>query len=248
MVDFLKKNSTPEVGYCNYRNYSNRDQIAEKALETTIVGSGKDIALRYYASFIFVGGYIIRRDIFLKYNTSRFDGSVYVQMYFSTRAMIEGYRFFTISEIMVLSGIFIDSRRANSYRDKLVRKWNKFKVIDGGLPDVFWVIISAFQDAGINDKKINYSIIKKHYVQSMTYWLLEYRNCGGFVDSVGLAAGMYPRKHINKYPLSNLQKLKIYIHWLTFSAIGLFTPVFLFNKLRFKIYNYLKKKQKLATA
>lgn len=244
MVNFLFQHSRPEIGYCNYASYSNPQAIAIKALEDGVIGTGQKIALDYYASFIFVGGYIIRRDIFLKFNTARFDGSVYVQMYFATRAIIEGYRFFTLSEVMVLSGIFINETRANSYRDKLTKKWSKIKIWDAGLLDVVRVIIAAFVDAGIDDKKINYKIIKKHYVQSMPYWLLEYRNCGGFVDAVGVVLGMYPLKVVKAYTLGFGHKIGLFINYFIFSAIGLFTPVFMFNKLRYKIYNYIKKRQR----
>ena len=244
LVNFLSRHNQPEIGYCNYANYSNQQEVALKALEDGVIGTGKDIALHYYASFIFVGGFIIRRDVFLKYNTARFDGSVYVQMYFATRSIVEGFRFFTVSEVMVLSGIFINDTRANSYRDKLTKSWSKIKIWDGGLLDVVWVIISAFTDAGVDDRNTNYKIIKKHYVQSMPYWLLEYRNCGGFVDAVGIVIGMYPLKVVGKYNLAAWHKIKIFINYFTFSAIGLFAPVALFNRFRFRIYNYLKSRQK----
>lgn len=243
LVAFFNENDRPEIGYCNYANYSNRGQIAKKALQTAVIGSGQNIALNYYASFIFVGGYIIRRDVFLKYNTPKFDGSVYVQMYLSTRAILGGYRFFTISEVMVLSGIFIRETRANSFRDKLTKKWSKIKIWDGGILDVVWVIIAAFNDSGIDNASINYKILKKHYVQSMTYWLLEYRNCGGFVDAVGIVLGMYPAKVVKKYTLGIHHKIGLFANYFIYSAVGLFTPVFIFNKLRFRIYNYIKSRQ-----
>lgn len=248
MVRFLEDNARPEIGYCNYRDYSDTSNVARKALTTTVVGSGPGVALRYYASFICVAGYIIRRDLFVKYNTARFDGSVYVQMYFATRAIAEGHRFFTLDEVMVRIGVSVDAQIANSYREKLVRRWSRFRVIDGGLPDVVRVVINGFQDAGVRDREVNYRVIRKHYTRSMPYWLLEYRNCGALVDALGLSIGMFPSKMIGEYPLTTMHKMKLYGHWLVFSAIGLLTPVFLFNKLRVGIYNRLKRKQEQPEA
>ena len=93
LVDFYKKD-LPELGFCNYTEDKSPDAVMARAF---CRGAGFDgrgaIALKYYRSFSYVAGIIIRKDIFNQVNTDKADGSVFVQMYFAARIITNGAGF-----------------------------------------------------------------------------------------------------------------------------------------------------------
>jgi glycosyltransferase involved in cell wall biosynthesis len=243
LVDFLKSNNYPDIGYCNFVEFKNPNEKINRASKTAVIGTGLSKALSYYSSFVNVAGIIIKRSTYHLFNTDKYDGSIYVQMYIAARMILAGFKFFTIEEHMVLSNIVLDGSGANSYRDTLVKKWKDFKQFDGGLPQVIYVVVSALIDSGNEDKQIFYNIIKRIITQSYPNWLLDYRSNNAFVHSVGLALGLYRKKIIYNYHLSLIQIIKLNMWYLIMTIIGLFLPVVIFNKYKLAAYNYLKKRQ-----
>lgn len=243
LVEFLTSNKYPDIGFCNFTEYSNQSELINRASKTAVIGSGLDVALSYYTSFVFVAGIIIRKQTFLKFNTDKYDGSIYVQMYLAMKIILSGYSFFMFQEHMVLANITLDGKGANSYKDTLVKKWKDFDKFDGGLPQVVYVAIKALMDSSISDNKIFYSIIKRVIAQSYPNWLLDYRSNGAFVHSVGLAIGLYSKKITFKYKLGLVPTIKLNLWYFIMTIIGLLLPVAIFNKYKIKVYNYLKRRQ-----
>ncbi|RZL40336.1 MAG: glycosyltransferase family 2 protein [Pedobacter sp.] len=73
---FLKNNNFPDVGFCNSADYLNKNNLQIRAQQTKNIGSGAEIALKYYSSFSFVAGLIFKKSAFDSVNTSKLDGSV----------------------------------------------------------------------------------------------------------------------------------------------------------------------------
>jgi glycosyltransferase involved in cell wall biosynthesis len=76
LVEFLRANDCPEIGFCNSAAYTKPSEVTERAARTAVVGSGKAVALKYYRSFSFVAGVIFKRDAFLEVNTDQYDRSI----------------------------------------------------------------------------------------------------------------------------------------------------------------------------
>jgi len=241
LVAFLKKNNLPEIGFCNYVEEQNPSIVYERAPYTGVIGSGYNIALKYYRSFSFVAGIIWKKEWFDKVNTDKFDKSIYVQIYLAMLIILKGGRLFLIKEPLVLKDIGIPGKTVNSYRDKISRKWKNFKVTDGGLPRVINVSATAVKDAGMDEKKATYKIIKDIYLITYPFWIIDYKKNNAFVAAIGLICGMFPTKIKNLSSISLFKKLLIYCCFLLSTFFALLIPVWFFDRLKPALYKAIKK-------
>ncbi len=241
LVDFLRKKDLPELGFCNYVEDYSHDAVMARAFCKDVIGSGEAVALKYYRSFSYVAGIIIRRDIFNQVNTDKADGSVFVQMYFAARIITAGGRFFMYNEAFIIKDIRIDGTMANSYRDTLMKKWSDYKPIDGGLKQVIWAVTEGFKDAGSDIKKVSYKVLKNIYRFTLPFWLIDYRGNGSFVGAVAMAKGLKPAGITQYQLLDGFEKIKIKCFYYSSLVIGFLTPHFIFKNLKPAIYKLIKK-------
>jgi glycosyltransferase involved in cell wall biosynthesis len=241
LVCFLKENNRPELGFCNYAEDHSPDIVIARASGTKVIGAGEAVALKYYRSFSYVAGIIMRKDIFNTVNTNKADGTVYVQMYFAARIITTGGRFFMYEKPLILKDIRIDGTMANSYRDTLMKSWKEFRPIDGGFKQVVWAVLEGFKDAGSDVRMVTYKILKNIYRFSYTYWLLDYRSNGSFISAVAMMKGIRPSGMPQLKNLSLFQKCKIRGYYYSSTVIGLLTPIALFQRLKLKIHKMIKR-------
>jgi glycosyltransferase involved in cell wall biosynthesis len=241
LVDFLKANDFPEIGFCNFVEAAKPELVIERTTFTGVIGSGLDVALKNYSCFSFVGGLIYKASAFNKYNTAKHDGSIYAQMYLGIIMIAQGCRLFSIKEPLVVKDIDGDNSARGSYLDTLARKWKDYKVVDGGLPSVTRVLISAIEDVNQYDSAIGYKIIKRIYTVTYPFWILDYKKNGAFVEAVGLSKGLYPGRNDNLKKINRVQRLKVHM-WYNLSTVGAFLmPVALFDRLKSFLYKRAKK-------
>jgi glycosyltransferase involved in cell wall biosynthesis len=240
LVDFLKVYDRPEIGFCNYAEDHSPDVPIVRASSSQVVGSGLEIALKYYRSFSFVGGIILRKDSFDAVNTNKVDGSVYVQMYFAARIITNGGRLFMYEPSLILKDIHLEGSMANSYRDTLMKNWKDLKPIDGGLKQVIRAVLEGFKDAGVNIGQVSYKVIKNIYQFTYPFWLLDYRSNNSFVGAVGMMQGLKPSGIPQLQYLSLSEKFKIKSYYYFSTIIGFLLPVFIFNKFKNQVYKRIK--------
>ena len=107
LEDFLVKNNFPDLGFCNYQEYSNDKILTRRALETKIIGAGPDIGIKNYSCFSFVGGLIFKKSTFDQYNTEIFDRSIFAQIALALNMICNGAILFSINESWVKKDITI---------------------------------------------------------------------------------------------------------------------------------------------
>lgn len=241
LVDFLQANDCPEIGFCNYIEHNNPKVVVARAFQTAVLGTGNEVALKNYSNFSFVGGVIYKRSAFLKYNTDKFDKSVFAQMYLGVLMIAGGCRLFSIHEPVVLKDLRIEGKMSNSYRDKLARTWKDYRVVDAGLPSVINVLINGFRDAGTLNQQIIYRIFKKIYTITYPYWILDYKSNNAFPEAIGLISGLHPLRNENFKSLNLFNRFRIYSFYTVSSSLSIVTPVSVFKKFKTKIYNFLKR-------
>jgi len=240
LVDFLTTNQYPEIGYANFIEEGN-PTIFRRAASTTVLGTGREIALQYYSCFSFVGGILFRRDKFLEFNTDKYDGSIYSQIYLATYMVSKGCRLFSISEPLVIKDIQVGEVVRNSYRDTLIRKWKDYKKTDGGLPSVIHVLVAAMQEAGVSTQSIIYRIFRKIYFSTLPYWILDYKSNRAFPNAIAIIHGMYPPS-VNDYrQLNFFNRARIFLLYSFMSTGALLFPAFLFKRIKGAVYNFIKK-------
>lgn len=242
LVDFLNEHNCPDIGYCNYAEEKAPDKIFQRALSTKVLGSGSELALSQASNFSFVAGLIFKREKFIQFNTDRFDGSIYAQIYLSSLMIASGCELFSISKAMVVKDIQVGETHRNSYRDKIAKKWKDLKMVDGGLPSVMHVLIAAFRDAGVLTQNIRYRIFFRMYSTTYPHWLLDYRSHNALPEAVGMINGLYPSRNKNFKELNLINRQRIYFLYFMSSLAGLLVPVYFFLRLKPAIYKWLRRK------
>lgn len=242
LTNFLKANNYPDVGFCNSADFLDPRDIQIRAHQSRVWGSGPEIALQHYSSFSFVAGLIFKKEAFNRVNTDKFDKSIYVQIYLAALIIATGGSFFMFAEPLVLKDIRVNNEIANSYRDTLPLKWKDFKVLDAGLPSYALVTYAALKDAGIkNYRTYAFQILKRIYLFTYPFWLVDYRENNAFVASMGLIRGLNPPVFKFFHELNYIDRFKLMLLYASSSVAGLLMPVLIFKKLKAVLYRYSKK-------
>ncbi len=241
LVDYLNANNLPDIGFCNSIDFVDSSDKSIRAKITTIIGTGPEVALKYYSSFSFVAGIIIKKSTFDKFNTSAYDKSIYVQIYLAVMIILNGGIFFTLSDLYIQKDIRIAGSKANSYLDTLPRKWKEYKILDAGLPSYVNVTLSAFNDSNLLNDKYIHRILLRIYLVTYPFWILNYKENNALVAAFGLAKGL-SIKSFNKYYvlLPSWKKMIITIVYYLSTTIALLTPVFIFNSFKKILYSLVK--------
>jgi glycosyltransferase involved in cell wall biosynthesis len=243
IVRFLKTNHYPDIGYCNYVEEAEPQNIFERAKSTAVHGSGFEIALQYYSGFSFVAGIIYKTEAFNRYNTSKHDGSIYAQMYLGLLMIASGCTFFTIAKPFILKDIS-DSKglkAMETYKSKLAKSWKSYEKGDGGLPSVSHVLISAMEDASDQkDKTIAYKILRRIYGVTFPYWIIQYKAYGSIYASLGLIHGLYPPSTINWIKIDFIGKVRLMALYITMSIAGIILPISIFKRYEKKFRRYTR--------
>lgn len=241
IVEFIKYNNYPDIGFCNLIEASSGNTPINRAIHTKCLGSGTDIALKYYSCFSFVGGLIYKKDTFERYNTSKHDGSIYAQMYLGVYMICMGAVLFSFKEPFVLKDLVLINEHRNSYKDKIARKWSEFKIVDSGLPSVIHVLLSAILDAKQYSAKRAYSIFSRIYRITYPHWILDFKQNKALPEAFGLIIGMNPLLNKDFFKLIFIHRLRIFGSYFIVSIFSLVFPVFIYSSLKQKIYTLLKK-------
>ncbi len=241
LAGFLENHAYPDIGFCNFIEEASGNVLVERAKTTDVLGTGHITAMHYYSCFSFVGGLVYKREMFLKYNTSKHDGSIFAQIYLGCLMISSGCVLFSVREPVVIKDIVVKESVRNSYRDRLARTWKEYKPVSGGLPAVINTLIDAFRDANVLSQSLIYSIYKRIYSITFPFWLIDYKSNGAFPEAVGLMHGLYPGNDENFKLLVFWNKLRIYSFYVICGIGGLVTPVWAFRKMKAGLYKRFKR-------
>ena len=241
LVNFLKMKNYPDIGFCNLIEERTGGTLIKRAMSSKVIGSGADVALQNYSCFSFVGGLIYKRETFLKYNTPKYDGSIYAQMYLGVYMIAKGATLFSLQEALVLKDMLLDGGFRKSYRERIAKKWSEFRVVDGGLPSVINVLIGALRDSETLTQKRAYHIFRRIYLITFPHWILDYKENDALPEAIGLMVGLNPRKNGNYQLLNSPNKIFIFVFYLSSSLLALITPVFLFKRFKQRLYSFFKR-------
>lgn len=242
LKDFLVKNNLPDLGFCNYQEYSNDKIVTRRALESKIIGSGPEIGLKNYSCFSFVAGLIFKKSTFDQYNTEIFDKSIYAQIALALNMICNGAILFSIKESWVKKDITIrNDEKSNSYRDFINRSYTKVKPADGGLKSVINVLSKVLdQNKMLTAERKNY-IFTKILFSTYPFWILDYKRNKATPAAIGLYLGLMPHRIREFAQLNVLQKVKFTIGFQLISLISFLMPSVVFFKFKEQIYTWAKK-------
>lgn len=241
LADYLTANNYPDIGFCNMIEDRTGGTFIKRAIKTELLGTGPEMAIKNYSCFSFVGGLVYKRSTFLQHNTAKYDGSIFSQMYLGVFMIAKGARLFSIYEPLVLKDILLDGIFRHSYRDRIAKKWSEMKVVDGGIPSVINVLLSALSDADLLTNQRAYQIFSRIYRITFPHWILDYKENGALPEAIGLIIGLNPLRNQNFKKLIWRNRLAILFFYVCSVVLGLCTPVVLYKKLKQRLYTFFKK-------
>jgi glycosyltransferase involved in cell wall biosynthesis len=233
LAEILTKLNNPDIAFVNSHSYDNPNQIVRRARSTAVIGSGPDVAVKTFRSFSFVGGLAIKRSAFEEYNTNRYDGSVYFQIYLGARIISSGGTLASIDKSMVAKDVSVPGKVVNSYLDNLHAHNRKIHRHTGGLERVGTCAgdgILPYVSQNLRQRYLR-NIYAQILLFTYPYWLFNYREHGSFRAAINLALGCFPT---NLVRIPNVA-LHVYLYLIAIYACsttaGLFVPVKLLSKL-----------------
>jgi glycosyltransferase involved in cell wall biosynthesis len=240
LVQFLEAHNYPDIGFTNFIEAAT-DQMEERASMTGIIGTGHQIAFSNYSRFSFVGGLVWKRNTYMRFNSPKFDGSVYTQIYHASLIVAKGGVLFSIASPVVIKDVLPLEQNRASFLDKISTKWSDLKQVTGGLPKVITVTVTAFEDAGVLTQEILFGVLKKIYTSTLPFWIITYRKNKALPEALGLALGMNPKniQEFQKLQLKN--KIKIGFIYRVFCLSALAAPVFLFEHFKVRLWKWSNK-------
>jgi len=238
VAGILQALGNPDVAFGNYCLYGDRNNIGRRALSTAVIGKGPSVAIKAFRSFSFVAGIIFRRSAFEAYNTSQYDGTVYVQMYLGARIIAAGGVLATIDVPLVAKDVVVGGVDTTSYRDTLKRDNSKLMKKAGGLNAVAGVVCEAILPCVAPDQRRSYAISIYQQILTKTYahWLHQYRKDGVFRAAVNLALGCAPGDLMRFGYRDAITSLRILPTYAFVTGIGLFAPLWLLDIAKERLY------------
>ena len=238
VAGILETMGLPDVAFGNYCQYGDRSHIGRRALATAVIGKGPSVAIKAFRSFSFVAGIIFRRNAFEAYNTSKFDGTVYVQMYLGARIIAAGGVLATIDVPLVAKDVVVGGVDTSSYRDTLKRDNSKLMKKAGGLNAVAGVVCEAILPCVAPDQRRSYAISIYLQILTKTYahWLHQYRKDGVFRAAANLALGCTPGDLMRFGYRDTITYLRILPIYIVVTGIGLFAPLGLLDMVKARLY------------
>ena len=244
LVAILKKLGYPDVSFTKFHSYDNPKEVGRSVQKTVVIGSGPDVAVRVFRSFSFVGGIIIKNSVFREYDTSAYDGSVYVQMYLGARIISAGGTVASISTSMVAKDVKIAGEVVNSYLDVLATNNQQFRRQTGGLDQVGRVVCDAILPYVPVASRQRY--IRLIYGQLLLftypYWLLNYRSHSVYRAAVNMALGCFPPNLVKDRKLTLYSHAYLLAHYFVSTSAGLVMPLKALEKMQGWVLKILRSK------
>jgi len=233
----------PEVALTNYAVWGSPHKVVQRALTTEILGAGVDTAVRYFRSFSFVSGLIYDCAAAAKYDTDRWDKSIYYQIYLGCCIIASNGRLGTIDVTAVLKDIRVNDQTVPNYETKWKNAPWSFQWRHTGLDSVIRVasdaIIQHIDKKGhstINRRLVNQILLILH-----PFWVLEYRRVANWSYAFGVARGHQPSRLTAGLYLSFLDRLYLWLVYLAVTPIALFLPIRLFNMLKHRLAKLVRR-------
>lgn len=220
------------VAFGNYADWSNPDDVVQRAVRTRVIGAGASVAASFYRAFSFVSGLLFYRDTAVEHETDRWDGSIYYQIYLGCRVIASGGSLATFDLPLVRKDIRIGNETVETYATRASGTARTFERRHLGLDSVMRVsadAIKPYLSPATRGPVLGW-MIRRLLMTTYPFWLFEYRRVGNWSFAVGVAREMVPNRFLNEYPLRQRDRLRVWITYLVSTVLGLTIPIFVFER------------------
>ncbi len=223
--------------------------VVRRVAHTRLMAGGPDRALAMFRPLSCVTGLIFAREAFLRHNTARYDGSVYVQMYLGASIIAAGGSLLTIDMAVAKACITVGDARANSYRDVLPSFRRKIRPATGGLDEVGRVVCEAIWPhvPTRERRRITRAVFSQLLMSSYAFWLYDYRLNGAPWAAFNLALGCSPPRLLRNTDRTVLAAASLALPYLGATSSMLF-PLPILGRIKEMARSYnLRKRSSEST-
>lgn len=245
LADALQQLGCPTVAFTNSEDWLTGAPL-HRAQATTILGSGPAVALRYFRSFSFVSGLVYERDAAVRYETDRWDQSVYYQIYLASSLISNGGELASINRVVVRKDVRIGGVGVPNYESKGAMAGWSLQSRHTGLDSVARVTFDAVRQSiqPTEWSSAIRTIFTQLYGITYPYWLFEYRRVANLSFAIGVARGLWPEKVLSEYPnLTRTDRLFLRVLYHIVTLVGLLLPLWLWSRLKSSLSSGMRRLQ-----
>jgi glycosyltransferase involved in cell wall biosynthesis len=234
----------PEVAFTSYEDWKT-GRVVQRAQKTTQLGSGPAAALKYFRTFSFVSGLIFEQRLTAKYETDRWDSSIYYQIYMAAKILAGGGLLGSVAISAVRKDVLLNGQTVETYATRAAKFPWSFQSRHTGLDSVIRVTADAlFSSLPAAERSRAVRRIAGQILRiSYPFWLFEYRRVGNWSSAVGVARGMWPSRLLAEYDIKAGDYLYLWALYLGVTLVGLTFPALLFNRMRATLSNLVRRRQ-----
>jgi glycosyltransferase involved in cell wall biosynthesis len=232
----LQNHPKTGVAITNFKDFTS-GKITRRIVRTGSAGAGPALAVRVFRNFSFVSGILLRRDRAQAHATDRWDGSEMYQMCLGSRIIAEGYELLELDTVAVRKDIAIPGESVDSVLRQprispcpIIERKQKLAQVGRAVYDSIQPYVGKWQSwYGVQ-------IFAQILVFTYPFWIFEFRRAQSWKYAVGVCLGMRPKNLLERvsFPFSCVWLVRGVYAIATFS--GLFTPLFIFDTLRPKLF------------
>lgn len=233
--------SFPGVIITNFEDWET-GQKTFRICESRLFEPGPETAATHFRNVAFVTGVILDRRKSQEFYTDRWDGSEMYQMYLTSRIIASGDYLLELDMSTARKDIQIPAESVDSYANKT--KLDPCPIVERKLP---MVLIGGLVADAISPwldhtkrERVTKSIFLQLYLFTYSFWLVEYRRVQSWNYALGVCLGIHPKNTLAKTRLPRSQARQLYIIYLITSMLGLFVPIYIFDKFHQVLFSFSK--------
>lgn len=238
LADMIELSGFPGVVIGNFQDWKT-GHVTRRIRETRILSGTSRVAVLNYRNMAFVSGLVVDRVAAQKFATDKWDGSEMYQMYVLSRVIASGRPLLTTELSLVRKDIRAKGEHVDNYTlcdilnpCKITVRTSTYCVYGRLIADA----VSPYQSpvAGAKEKEM---IFRQLYLFTYPFWIFEYRRIQSWKYSLGVCLGMNPQIVVGSVDVGRWRLARLYLIWLSVCFAGLFTPVWIFDLFRTRLYS-----------
>jgi len=255
VANTLRQLNMPEVAFTSFADFGT-GVVTRRAQGTRLLGTGPNTAIRLFRAFSFVSGLIFDRAAASQHETNRWDQSIYYQFYLACRIIATGGQVAALDICAVRQYVRIAGQKAPGTSPWTTVGWS-LEPRYTGLDSVIRVTADAVLP--LLPQEMHSATLRRIISQILTVSypnaLFHYRGTANWSFAVGVARRMWPGillaeyrlpyrdRLYPEYRLLYRDRLYLWILYLSVTLAGLIVPTALFNRLRWRLSDFVQRRQ-----
>lgn len=241
LADLLAAHPSAGVVVTNFENYTT-GAVNVRVKRPQCIPGNVTVAALNFRNLAFVSGIALERRRAQECATPRWDGSEMYQVFLSGRILSAGLELLHFPRVSVRKDVQIPGELVGNYARQPVVRPCPIVERRTNLTRLGQVACgSLITDSQTKlPERLLFLVFAQIIVFTYPFWLVEYRRLQSWKFSAGLSIGMRLRAQLGELKPSFPTYLALTILYVLATGLGLFTPLWIFDRLRPFLYGIAK--------